>query len=105
MIRNREVKGFLDRGPARAVAVSPLSRNTLGQGAIQFAALEVAKAIATGFANRVERSHRQPRFPGLDHRETLRGAASAMPNLRQQESCGTRAGRLPRSSLAPAPSW
>ena len=49
MIRNREVKGFLDRGPARAVAVSPLARNTLGQTAIQFAALEVAKAIATGF--------------------------------------------------------
>ena len=49
MIRNREVKGFLDRGPARAVAVSALARNTLGQGAIQSAALEVAKAIATGF--------------------------------------------------------
>src|ERR1700684_3869428 len=41
MIRNREVKGFLDRGPAHPVAVSPLARNTLGQGAIQFAALEV----------------------------------------------------------------
>jgi oxazoline/thiazoline synthase len=49
MIRNREIKGFLDRGAARAVAVSPLVRGTLGQGAIQFAALEVAKAIATGF--------------------------------------------------------
>src|SRR5450631_4866455 len=49
MIRNREVKGFLDRGPARRVAVSSLARNTLGQGGIQFAALEVAKAIATGF--------------------------------------------------------
>jgi len=49
MIRNREVKGFLDRGLARAVAVSPLARNTIGQSAIQFAALEVAKAIATGF--------------------------------------------------------
>jgi len=55
MIRNREVKGFLDRGPARAVALSPLARNTLGQGAIQFAALEVAKAIATGF--RTELNH------------------------------------------------
>ena len=55
MIRNREVKGFLDRGPARAVAVSPLARTTLGQGAIQFAALEVAKAIATGF--RTELNH------------------------------------------------
>jgi ribosomal protein S12 methylthiotransferase accessory factor len=49
MIRNREVKGFLDRGPARVVAVSSLARNTLGQSSVQFAALEVAKAIATGF--------------------------------------------------------
>jgi len=49
MIRNREIKGFLDRGSARAVAISPLARKPLGQGAIQFAALEVAKAIATGF--------------------------------------------------------
>src|SRR5258707_7850882 len=49
MIRNREIKGFLDRGPARPIAVSPLVRNTLGQGAIQFAAVEIAKAIASGF--------------------------------------------------------
>jgi oxazoline/thiazoline synthase len=49
MIRNREVKGFLERGSARAVAVSPLARKPVGQGAIQFSALEVAKAIATGF--------------------------------------------------------
>jgi oxazoline/thiazoline synthase len=49
MIRNREIKGFLERGSARPVAISPLARKPLGQGAIQFAALEVAKAIATGF--------------------------------------------------------
>jgi bacteriocin biosynthesis cyclodehydratase domain-containing protein len=49
MIRNREVKGFLDRGPAQPVAVSPLARNIFGQGAIQFAAVEIAKAIATEF--------------------------------------------------------
>jgi oxazoline/thiazoline synthase len=49
MIRNREIKGFLDRDAARTVAVSPLAHNTLGQSSIQFAALEVAKAIATGF--------------------------------------------------------
>jgi oxazoline/thiazoline synthase len=49
MIRNREVKGFLDRGPAHPVAVSPLTRNTLGQSGIQLAAVEIAKAIATGF--------------------------------------------------------
>lgn len=49
MIRNREIKGFLDRGPARPVAVSPLVRNTFGQSAIQLAAVEIAKAIASGF--------------------------------------------------------
>jgi bacteriocin biosynthesis cyclodehydratase domain-containing protein len=49
MIRNREIKGFLERGPARAVTTSPLARNPLGHSAVQFAALEVAKAIATGF--------------------------------------------------------
>jgi oxazoline/thiazoline synthase len=49
MIRNREIKGFLERGPAQRVATSPLVRNTLGQGGIQFAAVEIAKAIASGF--------------------------------------------------------
>src|SRR6202043_1140177 len=49
MIRNREVKGFLDRRSARRVALSPLARNTLGQSAIQLAAIEIAKAIATDF--------------------------------------------------------
>jgi ribosomal protein S12 methylthiotransferase accessory factor len=49
MIRNREVKGFLDRGPARAVVASPLTRNAVGQSSIQFGALEIGKAIATGF--------------------------------------------------------
>jgi ribosomal protein S12 methylthiotransferase accessory factor len=49
MIRNREIKGFLDRGAAKAVAISPLARNTIGESAIQFAAIEIAKAVATGF--------------------------------------------------------
>ena len=49
MIRNREIRGFLERGLAQPVAVSPLARKTLGQGAIQFAAVEIAKAIASGF--------------------------------------------------------
>src|SRR5579871_297988 len=38
MIRNREIKGFLDR-EAQAVAVSPLMRSPLGQTAIQFASV------------------------------------------------------------------
>jgi len=49
MKRNREIKAMLDRKDARCVAVSPLARNPLGQNAIQFACLEIAKAIATDF--------------------------------------------------------
>jgi ribosomal protein S12 methylthiotransferase accessory factor len=49
MIRNREVKGMLARGNARAVAVSPLARDPLGQSGVQLAALEIAKAIATDY--------------------------------------------------------
>ncbi|MBV8924016.1 MAG: TOMM precursor leader peptide-binding protein [Bradyrhizobium sp.] len=49
MLRNREIKGFLDRAEGRIIAESPLVRNPFGQGAIQFAAVEIAKAIASGF--------------------------------------------------------
>src|SRR5215470_7990717 len=49
MIRNREIKGFLHRRSARRVAVSPLARNSVGQGAVALAAIEIAKAIATDF--------------------------------------------------------
>jgi oxazoline/thiazoline synthase len=49
MKRNREVKAFLDRRQARCVSVSPLARDVFGQSAIQLAAVEIAKAIATDF--------------------------------------------------------
>ena len=49
MSRNREIKSMLDREQARRVAVSPLLQDSLGQGGIQLAAIEIAKAIATGF--------------------------------------------------------
>src|SRR5580658_3896336 len=49
MIRNREVKGFIDRAAGRSVAVSPLAHGPVGQSGIQLAAVEIAKAIATGF--------------------------------------------------------
>ena len=50
MMRNREIKGMLDRSDARCVSASPLARQPLGQNGIQLAAVEIAKAIATGFA-------------------------------------------------------
>jgi oxazoline/thiazoline synthase len=49
MKRNREVKAMLDRRQAVCVAVSPLVQQSVGQSAIQLAAVEVAKAIATDF--------------------------------------------------------
>jgi oxazoline/thiazoline synthase len=49
MKRNREVKALLDREQARCIAASPLTRRPLGQSAIQLAAVEIAKAIATDF--------------------------------------------------------
>jgi bacteriocin biosynthesis cyclodehydratase domain-containing protein len=49
MQRNREIKAFLDRRQGRRVAASPLARNVFGQSAIQLAAVEIAKAIATDF--------------------------------------------------------
>ena len=53
MQRNREVKALLDRRHSRCVAVSPLARDTLGQSAIQLAAVEIAKAIATDFRTKL----------------------------------------------------
>ena len=55
MIRNREIKGFLEREAARPAVVSPLVRKRLGQSAIHFAAVEIAKAIATGFRTDLDR--------------------------------------------------
>ena len=53
MQRNREVKALLDRRQARCVAVSPLARDTFGQSAVQLAAVEIAKAIATDFRTKL----------------------------------------------------
>ena len=49
MQRNREIKAFLDRKQARPVAASLLARDALGPGSIGLTAIEIAKAIATGF--------------------------------------------------------
>jgi ribosomal protein S12 methylthiotransferase accessory factor len=49
MTRNREVRAMLDRSDARCVAVSSLAKHPFGGSAIQLAAVEIAKAIATDF--------------------------------------------------------
>jgi ribosomal protein S12 methylthiotransferase accessory factor len=95
MIRNREVKGFLDRGPARAVAVSPLTRNTFGQTAIQFAAVEIAKAIATDF-----RTELNDHIVSLDllGSSLVKHYVAARP---QCPTCGNKKLQNPRRSPAP----
>jgi ribosomal protein S12 methylthiotransferase accessory factor len=95
MIRNREVKGFLDRGPAHPVAVSPLVRNAVGQGGIQLAALEIAKAIATGF-----RTELRDHIVSLD----LPGATIAKHYVAarpQCPTCGRKKLRDPRRAPVP----
>src|SRR5713101_3397082 len=95
MIRNREVKGFLDRGPARPVAVSPLVRNAVGQSGIQLAALEIAKAIATGF-----RTELRDHIVSLD----LPGATIAKHYVAarpQCPTCGRKKLRDPRRAPVP----
>src|SRR6202011_1699362 len=95
MIRNREVKGFLDRGPARAVAVSPLMRNAVGQSAIQLAALEIAKAIATDF-----RTELRDHIVSLD----LLGSTIAKHHVAarpQCPTCGSKKLRDPRRAPLP----
>jgi ribosomal protein S12 methylthiotransferase accessory factor len=49
MKSNRQVKAFLDRQQARCVAASPLAETMLGDSAIGLAAVEIARAIASGF--------------------------------------------------------
>ncbi len=55
MQRNREVRAMLDRSQTHCLAVSPLARHTLGQSGVQLAAVEIAKAIATGFRTDLSR--------------------------------------------------
>jgi oxazoline/thiazoline synthase len=95
MIRNREIKGFLDRGPARPIAVSPLVSETVGQTAIHFAAVEITKAIATGF-----RTDLHDHIASFD----LTGAVIAkhyVARRPQCPTCGSKKLQNPRRAAAP----
>jgi oxazoline/thiazoline synthase len=95
MIRNREIKGFLDRGPARPVAVSPLVNDTVGQTAIHFAAVEITKAIASGF-----RTDLRDHIASFD----LTGAVIAKHYVAQRPqcpTCGSKKLQSPRRAATP----
>jgi oxazoline/thiazoline synthase len=95
MKRNREVKALLDRRRARPVVVSPLAQQTLGQSAIQLAAVEIAKAIATDF-----RTQLGDQIISLD----LLGSTIVKHHVAtrpQCPSCGRKKLRDPRRAPAP----
>jgi ribosomal protein S12 methylthiotransferase accessory factor len=95
MMRNREIKSMLDRGQAECVAVSPLASQPVGQSGIQLAAVEIAKAIASGFVTELS-----DHIFSLD----LLGAAIAkhyVARRPQCPSCGAKKLRDPRRAPVP----
>jgi oxazoline/thiazoline synthase len=92
---NRQIKAFLDRKGARCVAPSPLNENVLARSAIGFAAIEIAKAVASDFRTDLR-----------DHVVSLDLLASTIarhhvPVRPQCSSCGS--GELRDPSRAPLP--
>jgi oxazoline/thiazoline synthase len=95
MQRNREVKAMLERKQARPVVVSPLAHDMVGHSGIAFAALEIAKAIATRF-----RTDLRDHILSLD----LLGSAIAKHYVAarpQCPSCGQKKLRDPRRAPEP----
>lgn len=95
MRRNREVRAMLDREDARRVAVSPLTRHTVGGNGVQLAALEIAKAIGTGF-----RTDLLDRIISLD----LLGSTIVKHHVAKRPqcpACGRKELRDPRRTPAP----
>jgi oxazoline/thiazoline synthase len=95
MKRNREVKAMLERGEAHCVAESPLAHNTVGQSAVELAAMEIAKAIATDF-----RTDLRDHIVSLD----LLGSTVVrhyVPKRPQCPACGKKELRDPRRAPVP----
>jgi bacteriocin biosynthesis cyclodehydratase domain-containing protein len=95
MARNREVKALLDRRQAHRVATSPLARHPFGESGIQLAAVEIAKAIATGF-----RTDLRDHIVSLDllGSSVVKHFVSARP---QCPACGKKKLRDPRRAPVP----
>ncbi|HYZ44752.1 MAG TPA: TOMM precursor leader peptide-binding protein, partial [Xanthobacteraceae bacterium] len=95
MQRNREIKALIDRAGARRLAASALRSDLLGQSGIELAAVEIAKAIATGF-----RTDLGDHIISLD----LLGSTVVrhyVPARPQCPVCGRKALRDPRRSPVP----
>jgi len=92
---NRQIRAFLDRKDARCVAVSPLAENVLADSAIGLAAVEIGKAIASGFRTDLHRH-----IVSLD----LMGSSVArhyVPLRPQCPSCGAKEARDPARPPSP----
>ena len=87
MKRNREVRAMLNRSEARRLTVSPLAQHTVGQSGIQLAAIEIAKAIATGFRTDLSNHIVSLDLSGSDHQEALCGGPPSMLRLAARTSC------------------
>ena len=95
MKRNREVKGMLNRSEAQLVTTSPLVQNMVGQGGIQLAAMEIAKAVASDFRTDLNNHILSLDLTGL---VTVRHYVAARPQCR---ACGSDEHRNP--DRAPVP--
>ncbi len=85
MIRNREIKGFLERGSAqhrRRFAARPQRVRAKRHPVYR---RRNRQSDRLRLSHRFARSYRELRPVGRDHRQALRGAPPAMPDLRQQE--------------------
>ncbi len=76
--------------------MSPLARNTFGQSAIQFAAVEIAKAIATGFRTDLRDHIVSFDLLGSTIAQALRGAS-----VRNVRPAATRSCEIPRRAPEP----
>ena len=95
MRRNREIKALLDRKEARCLKVSSLAQHPLGHSGTELAAVEIAKAIATGF-----RTQLNDHIVSLD----LMGSTIVKHNVAarpQCPSCGHKKLRDPRRAPKP----
>jgi len=95
MQRNREIKALIDRAGARRLSASALGSDMLGRSGIELAAVEIAKAIATGF-----RTDLRDHIISLD----LLGSTIVrhyVPTRPQCPVCGRKALRDPRRAPVP----
>lgn len=95
MRRNREVRDLLDRKGARRLVLSPLARNPLGGSGVDLAAIELAKAIATGFKTTLSDHIVSLDLLGSDIVKHYVGRRPQCP------ACGAKKLRDPRRSPAP----